>query len=148
MVAPGFPLAFPLSDYPTVFMLSKLLFGLIVLFQAAGNTRVVEEKHPNGTVRERREVIVDSAGRAVNHGLAETFYEDGQRAASVQFVNGNPQGRAVEWHRNGQVKRERNFVEGRIEGPDIAYYQDGTKAAETSYRNGAKHGADAMERGR
>ena len=52
-------------------MLTKLSLLLAVLFQAASGAQVVEEKHPNGNIKLRREVIRGRGGAAVNHGTPE-----------------------------------------------------------------------------
>jgi antitoxin component YwqK of YwqJK toxin-antitoxin module len=41
------------------------------------------------------------------------WYENGQKAAKINYRDGKPDGLVVGWHENGQKAREANFKDGK-----------------------------------
>lgn len=67
-----------------------------------------------------------------------SYYSDGQKKASFQFVDGVKQGASEQWHSNGQQEARGSYTEGLRDGAWTFWTEDGSIDAERSgeYRGG------------
>ena len=77
-------------------------------------TEILEESFPSGKPKSKRNVIRDSEGVPWNHGLFQS------------------------WHENGQVHESGNYKDGKKVGRWDTYHPDGSVAASGIYRRGLR----------
>lgn len=91
-------------------------------------------------LRARRQVKLDAAGNYVNHGLATAWYESGQKAGTMNFREGVPNGPQKVWYPSGRKKLHGQWEDGVAIGQWIEWHDNGRKMSEGSYLFGQKHG--------
>jgi len=77
---------------------------------------IVEQRWPDGTLRERRQVLRLADGSVVGDGPFERWFPDGTKEYEARFVRGRKDGTTIRWHRNGQVASR----DASLQGPTAA----------------------------
>ena len=70
------------------------------------------------------------------YGLANTWYENGQKKIEANYKDGKMNGKWTWWHENGQIESEGNFKNGKKDGKRTWWFENGQKKAEGNYKNG------------
>jgi len=78
------------------------------------------------------------------HGPWSSYYENGQRWLSGQFVNARKQGNWRSWYNNGRRKAEGPFRDGLPHGRWISWFDSGQKKADGHFDTGKMHGASVL----
>jgi hypothetical protein len=91
-------------------------------------------------LRARREVKLDTDGNYVKHGKAVAWYENGQKAGEMAFVNDKPHGTTHAWYESGKKKWVGESKDGLAVGVWTEWYENGQKQAEGAYMEGERHG--------
>ncbi len=86
-----------------------------------------------GTFKKHREADYKD-GRP--HGLATSWYKNGQQQMKMPITDGFPNGVGFGWYENGQKKFEQPFKKGAMHGVFIGWYEDGHKQFEKHYVEG------------
>lgn len=99
------------------------------------------ETWPSGTVKLR--VPLDEQGR--EHGLMETFAENGTKTSAVNWVHGQKHGSAKEWDEQGKKLRFLAFKDGALHGRCEEFHATGRTSSAGSYRDGLRTGTWTFE---
>lgn len=91
-------------------------------------------------IRARREVALDAQGNYVKNGRAVGWYENGQKAGEMFFVDDVAHGPERAWHENGKKKLVGQSENGLATGVWIEWYDNGAKQSEGEYFEGERHG--------
>lgn len=91
-------------------------------------------------LKARRQVKLDAVGNYVNHGQAVAWYESGQKAGTMQFREGVPNGAQKVWHPSGRKKLHGQWEDGVAIGQWTEWHDTGHKMSEGVYVSGQKHG--------
>jgi len=102
--------------------------------------QIVEQRWPDDTLRERKQVLRLEDGTTVDDGPFERWYNDGTLEYSAVFVLGKKEGTTVRYHRNGQVATRQQYHDGKLEGPSVSWNDGGTKVKEENWADGKPHG--------
>ena len=102
--------------------------------------RIIEERWPDGTSRERKQVLRLSGGIAIDDGPFERWYIDGTKEYEAVFVRGNKVGTTVRYHRNGRVASREEYHDGKRNGLSVSWNDKGKKVKEESWADGRPHG--------
>lgn len=100
----------------------------------------VKALYATGSVMEIREVYKDAAGKKVNHGLYQFFFDNGQKREEVYYKHGKRQGPCIFWHRNGQKECETTFEDDLRQGTEKWFESDGVKYAEFQHKDDVADG--------
>ena len=100
----------------------------------------VEERWPDGTMRQRKQVLRLEDGTTVDDGPFERWYIDGTKEYSAVFVRGKKDGTTVRYHRNGQIASRQQYQDGRLDGPSVSWDDGGRKVKEENWADGLPHG--------
>ncbi len=95
------------------------------------NHGISETYHENGKIAERQYF---EDGQSV--GTYETFFENGQMQLSYTLDGGTPHGIMRTWHASGQLATELTMNHGQAEGEVLAWFEDGTPESEGEYDQG------------
>jgi len=101
---------------------------------------IVAQRWPDGTLRERRQVLRLADGTTVDDGPFERWYIDGTKEYEAVFVLGRKQGKTVRYHRNGRVASRDDYHDGKRNGPSVSWNEDGEKVKEEVWVDGRPHG--------
>ena len=71
-------------------------------------------------------------------GVAEDWYENGQRKSWARYVDGQPDGKQFFWSPNGQKLQEAEFKKGSLDGKQLFWADDGTLKEERVWVNGQR----------
>ena len=71
-------------------------------------------------------------------GLATKWYESGQKKSEGSFKDGKPDGSLTFWDENSQKKLEGSWKDGKLHGLLIVYNKDGTEKVRSTYKDGEK----------
>ena len=102
--------------------------------------RIIEERWPDGTSRERKQVLRLSGGITIDDGPFERWYIDGTKEYEAVFVRGNKEGTTVRYHRNGRVASREEYRDGKRNGLSVSWNDKGKKVKEESWADGRPHG--------
>lgn len=91
-------------------------------------------------LKARRQVKLDAVGNYVNHGTAVAWYESGQKAGTMQFREGVPNGPQKVWYPSGRKKLHGQWEDGVAIGQWTEWHDTGNKMSEGVYVSGEKHG--------
>jgi antitoxin component YwqK of YwqJK toxin-antitoxin module len=91
-------------------------------------------------VRARRQVKLDADGNYVKHGRAVAWYENGQKAGEMWYVDDQPDGSERSWHENGKKKMVGQSQQGLADGKWIEWHDNGQKLSEGEYVDGEREG--------
>ena len=74
--------------------------------------------------------------------LIEEFleYSNGQIKSKGSFIDGEKDGKHIEYYENGQIKFEGSFITGKEDGKHIKYYENGQLELKVTYKKGKKDG--------
>ena len=100
----------------------------------------LEEKHPDGSIRRRQEVVYGDEGQPIPHGLTTEWHENGQKKLEMGYHCGLKHGPRVTWYQSGQVWSEGEHIYVKDHGTWTVYLGDGTKAQEFHMVRGTWHG--------
>ena len=100
----------------------------------------IEARWPDGTMRERRQVLRLEDGTAVDDGPFERWYNDGTTEYKAVFVLGKKEGTTVRYHRNGQIASRQQYQDGKPDGPSVSWDDSGNKVKEENWAAGRPHG--------
>lgn len=81
-------------------------------------------------------------------GLAESFYQNGQKAAEIAYLNWQMHGDSVRWYENGQVMFRGRYARGKRAGVHEYWYPCGAKMERTEYRRSGVAVTKWLEDGR
>ena len=84
------------------------------------------ETWPDGSVRERFEERVDADGTRVRHGAYESFFENGEKEAKGNYVDGRRDGKWTFRWENGERRASGRFTEGQRSGKWVFFKEDGS----------------------
>jgi len=101
-------------------------------FDADGKNIKAETNYALGTRTETRE--------GVKEGLEKVYYEMGQVAYIVNYVDGKRDGIMTWYDKEGKVLSESSYKLGKLEGKDIAYYPSGVVKHTVTYIDDKKEG--------
>lgn len=85
--------------------MNRIFFVLLmVTFTCVScNTNEIREiRYLNGKIKARIRVKKDSAGNAIMHGKATTWYENGKKASEGKYQDDKKHGKWIQWHENGE----------------------------------------------
>ena len=143
-----------------------ILLAITILVGCSGREERVTF-YPNRQVKERWHEKSVGPYRSVRDGKFETFYPDGSRLSSGEFINGDSVGLWEEWYLNGGKKIEKAYGEhgplrgkwivwmpsgdtleihsyndlGELDGRHVSYWSKTSGMREQGeYRNGKRHG--------
>jgi antitoxin component YwqK of YwqJK toxin-antitoxin module len=119
----------------------SFLLTALVAAAAAPKENISEKRYPDGTVRQRTEVLVFEDGTVVQHGKEMKFHPNSKLSAETRYENGIKEGPWTTWFSNGEKSAEGGYHFGAQHGNQIRYLRTGEKYLETGYRNGLRHGA-------
>ena len=102
--------------------------------------RVVEQHWPDGSLRERKQVLVMRDGTSLDDGVFARWYVDGTKEYEAVFVRGKKTGTTVRYHRNGQVAARQQYRDGRRNGSSVSWNPDGEKVMEENWSDGRPAG--------
>lgn len=91
-------------------------------------------------LKARRQVKLDAVGNYVNHGSAVAWYESGQKAGTMSFREGVPNGAQKVWYPSGHKKLHGQWEDGVAIGQWTEWHDTGHKLSEGVYLSGQKHG--------
>lgn len=74
-------------------------------------------------------------------GIMTSWYESGEKQGEVPFQDGERNGLITLWHKNGEKARELSFQNGKKHGPWIEWHENGQKKYEANYKNGEMEGS-------
>lgn len=106
----------------------------------APRREIVEEHWPDGTLRERKQVLRISGGITVDDGPFERWYSNGKKEYEAVFVLGNKEGTTVRYHRNGRIASRQEYHDGKRNGPSVSWNDKGEKVKEEGWADGRPHG--------
>lgn len=98
-------------------------------------TGVVKTYYDNGNIAREMEYVNGEL-----EGDYKIFYEDGAIFNTLTYSMGLLNGTDIEYYKNGKVKREVGYLFGDYHGPTKVYYEDGTLKEEVPYKLDKKHG--------
>jgi len=101
---------------------------------------IVEEHWPDGTLRERRQVIRLADGTTVDDGPFERWYIDGTKEYEAVFVRGKKEGTTLRYHRNGRIASREAYHDGTRNGPSVSWNDKGEKVKEEYWADGRPDG--------
>ena len=119
----------------TAALLAATLSGLALGQTPAAGAEYVEA-WPDGTLKER--CPLDEQG--LEHGLKETFAQDGTRLLAANFSHGQRQGSWKEWDEAGRKVRFLNYQKDELHGRAEEFHPNGRIAAAGSWRQGLRTG--------
>lgn len=79
--------------------------------------------HPNGNPFFEATIVNDKI-----QGLYKVWYENGQIAEEIYFIDHLENGKATFYHSNGQLAMTGEYIEGRMSGPWFFFTKHGDKA--------------------
>jgi hypothetical protein len=91
-------------------------------------------------LRARRQVKLDDNGDYVKHGLAVAWYENGQKAGEMTFVDGKPHGAQLVWYETGKKKAKGEWENGLAVGQWTEWYDNGQTLSQGEMALGQRHG--------
>lgn len=94
------------------------------------------ETYQDGKVKLR--VPLDEQGR--EHGLMETFAENGAKTSATNWQHGEKHGTWREWDQDGKKLRALNFQKGELHGRAEEFHPTGAFVSAGSYQKGLKTG--------
>jgi antitoxin component YwqK of YwqJK toxin-antitoxin module len=104
-------------------------------------THVTREEHwPDGTLRERKQVLRLEDGTTVDDGPFERWYNDGTLEYKAVFSLGKKEGTTVRYHRNGRIASEQQYSDGERNGLSVSWDDSGKKVKEENWADGQPHG--------
>jgi antitoxin component YwqK of YwqJK toxin-antitoxin module len=94
-------------------------------------------KWPSGKPMRVESYVTGRNGKAVQHGPAIEYLEDGQKRQEVNYANGKRNGQITEWDAvSHEVIRQGAFKDGNETGLWTWWHVGGEKAAECTYKDG------------
>lgn len=132
------PVAFP----PTTTASAPSQPGAATLPAGHPDAEIVEGRTPEGKLF-RKGVIKDAEGKPVEHGLYTSWWDNGNKMAEGQNVNGKAEGLWTYWHENGRKKGEGHWIKGKVNGLWTYWYEDGQKKKEQFWVDDGAHGSYA-----
>lgn len=100
----------------------------------------IELHWPDGSLRERRQVLHLADGSTVDDGTFERWYPDGTREYEATFVLGRKDGVTVRYHDNGRVASRQQYRDGKRQGPSVSWDREGRKVKEEHWSDGRPDG--------
>ena len=73
-------------------------------------------------------------------GTALGFYENGQKASHIEYIQGKKHGLYKRWHTNALLRFESNYVDGKKHGQSKSWWQNGNLRAVSNFEHGVAHG--------
>lgn len=140
-------------------MKSNIYWTLVLLGLCACDNYTVTDKFPDGSVKEKCELI-----NGKRNGTCVEYFADGSRQSVCSYTNDVLDGDCKFYHRNGSVHWTTNFSNGHknglidyydslgrkyqsstfknseLDGISIAYYNDGSIKDRMTYKNGKLNG--------
>jgi len=101
---------------------------------------IVEEHWPDGSLRERKQVLRVTGDITVDDGPFERWFSDGTKEYEAVFVRGNKEGTTVRYHRNGRVASRDEYRDGKRNGLSVSWNDKGKKVKEEGWADGRPHG--------
>jgi hypothetical protein len=101
---------------------------------------IVEETWPDGSLRERRQVLRLADGATVDDGPFERWFIDGTKEYEATFVQGKKEGTTFRYHRNGLLASRQEYRDGKRNGPSVSWNDKGEKVKEEYWADGRPHG--------
>ena len=86
---------------------------------------------------------LDEQGR--EHGLMETFAENGTKTSAINWAHGQKHGTAKEWDEQGKKLRFLAFKDGALHGRCEEFHATGRTSSAGSYRDGLRTGPWTFE---
>ncbi len=120
-----------------LFVMTGLL-GIKIAF--AGPMKHAESRFPDGKVRDRYTYYLDEKNHEVRSGLAEEFFQNGNKKGEVNWVDGKEDGLVVYYFADARKSYETNYKEGKKNGYATVWYPNGQKQWQTVFREGLTHG--------
>ncbi len=90
----------------------------------------IKEYYPSGTLKSQRYYL----GKKL-HGSSTYFFEDGQVASKVWYVNGKKQGKCFQYYKNARIYSLQKYKDNLKQGSHKYFYEDGTLKSEFYYEN-------------
>jgi len=106
----------------------------------ASNHETVEQHWPDGTLRERKQVLRLPDGTTVDDGPFVRWYIDGTKEYEVVFAHGKKEGTETRYHRNGKVASRHEYRDGKRNGPSISWNDQGKKVKQENWTDGRPDG--------
>lgn len=75
-----------------------------------------------------------------SHGPSMTWYVDGSKASSGNYIEGTKEGLWCFWHKNGRLSGRGVFRDGKPDGIWVSWYDNEQKESEGPYVDGKHHG--------
>jgi antitoxin component YwqK of YwqJK toxin-antitoxin module len=101
---------------------------------------IVEDHWPDGSLRERKQVLRLPDGTTVDDGPFERWYIDGTKEYEAVFIRGNKEGTTIRYHRNGRIASRAEYHDGKRNGPSVSWNDQGEKVKEELWADGRPHG--------
>jgi len=106
----------------------------------APDHETIEERWPDGTFRQRKQVLRLEDGTTIDDGPFERWYSDGTKEYSAVFARGKKEGTTVRYHRNGQIASRQEYRDGERNGPSVSWDDKGRMVKEENWADGRPHG--------
>ena len=103
--------------------------------------RLVEESWPDGSLRERKQVLVHDDGTTVDHGSFERWHDNGEKEYEAVFLYGKKEGTTVRYHKNGRRASQQEYKDGQRHGVSLSWDDSGEKVKEENWFEGKPHGS-------
>lgn len=94
--------------------------------------------YETGKIKERDTVINDVFF------TLKRWYATGQLESTIEFKNGNFNGRCMTYFESGKLKGEGYFVNGKREGKEVFYYENGKVNAIYNFKNNLLNGLQSI----
>ena len=106
----------------------------------ASDHEIIEERWPDGALRQRKQVIRLEDGTTVDDGPFERWYDNGTMEYTAVFALGKKEGTTIRYHRNGRIASQQQYHEGERHGPSVSWDDQGRKVKEENWADGRPHG--------
>lgn len=103
-------------------------------------TRVIEERWPDGARKLRKSVVEAPDGSTLDHGTYTKWHTNGHKEYEATYVNGKLHGVETSWHRNGQRRAEAHYDQGARHGALRSWDMQGRLRKEEHYHQDKPHG--------
>ena len=93
-------------------------------------------KWDNGNIKVEFQYFRDIAGKVVQYGYYNDYYESGKVKWESNYVYGKLEGKSVWYYESGEVEREGNYVDGKRDGKSVYYDEEGNITRERCWEMG------------
>ena len=63
-------------------------------------------------------------------------YENGQIKSEVNYKDGKPDGKVIDWYENGQIETEEKYKDGKLDGKATYWHENGKIKGKVTFKDG------------